>query len=142
MFIVNVEVAINQNGRWLIIQRGFKEEHAGGTLSLVGGKVEKEGNVQDILEKTIKREVEEEVGITIKDQMHYVHSTSFIADDCVHVVDIVFLCEVEKGEAYRKSPDEVENIFWMTTEEILNDSLAPIWLKESIRRAEKLILTL
>ena len=41
MFIVNVEGAVYKNGKWLLIERSLKEEHAGGTLSLVGGKVEK-----------------------------------------------------------------------------------------------------
>lgn len=40
MFIVNVEGAIYKNEKWLLIRRSKKEEHAGGLLSLVGGKVE------------------------------------------------------------------------------------------------------
>ncbi|KWX72124.1 hypothetical protein AMQ84_25905 [Paenibacillus riograndensis] len=39
MFIVNVEGAICRDDKWLVITRSTKEEHAGGTLSLVGGKV-------------------------------------------------------------------------------------------------------
>ena len=42
MFIVNVEGAIYKNDQWLLIRRSEKEEHAGGLLSLVGGKVEKD----------------------------------------------------------------------------------------------------
>jgi ADP-ribose pyrophosphatase YjhB (NUDIX family) len=52
MFIVNVEGAIKKNDKWLIIERSVKEEHAGGMLSLVGGKVDIEGNSSDILEKS------------------------------------------------------------------------------------------
>jgi hypothetical protein len=44
MVIVNVEGAIFKNDTWLIIERSKKEEHAGGMLSLVGGKTEVEGN--------------------------------------------------------------------------------------------------
>lgn len=40
MFILNVEGAIYKNEKWLLIRRSKKEEHAGGLLSLVGGKVE------------------------------------------------------------------------------------------------------
>ncbi|KAB2334529.1 hypothetical protein F7731_15090 [Cytobacillus depressus] len=61
MFIVNVEGAIWKNDKWLIIERHMQEEHAGGLLSLVGGKVDKEGNSADILERTMKREIFEEV---------------------------------------------------------------------------------
>ena len=138
MFIVNVEAAIKRDQKWLIIQRGLKEEHAAGTLSLVGGKVDQDGFIQDVLEETLKREVEEEIGVTLTNSLQYVHSTSFITADDIHVVDIVFRCEIEAGEPYRKSPDEIENIDWLTAEEIMNHPDSPPWLKESIKRAEQI----
>lgn len=139
MFIVNVEGAIKKNDKWLIIERSKKEEHAGGLLSLVGGKVDKEGISSDILERTLKREIWEEVDVKVKDKLDYVHSTSFVTDEGLHVVDVVFLCEYESGEAFPKSPNEVEEVFWLTSEEVLNCSKAPVYLKESIRQAELII---
>lgn len=53
VFIVNVEGAICKDDKWLVIKRSSKEEHAGGTLSLVGGKVDVEGNTIHILERTM-----------------------------------------------------------------------------------------
>src|SRR5690606_41716342 len=108
MFIVNVEAAIRNNEKWLIIERSKKEEHAGGLLSLVGGKVELEGNSKDILERTLIREIYEEVGVEVKDELIYVHSTSFITDKGENVVDVVFLCEYDAGEAFPKSPNRSE----------------------------------
>ncbi|PEJ46664.1 DNA mismatch repair protein MutT [Bacillus sp. AFS002410] len=139
MFIVNVEGAIQKNGKWLIIERSKKEEHAGGLLSLVGGKAELEGNSSDILERTIKREMMEEVGLEIKDEMKYVRNTSFVTDKGEHVIDIVFVCEYDSGEAFAKCSDEVESVLWLTSDEIFADPKAPIYLKESIRQAELLI---
>jgi 8-oxo-dGTP diphosphatase len=136
MFIVNVEGAIFNSNKWLIIQRSKKETHAGGLISLVGGKVDVEGNSVDILERTVKREIFEEIGVKVKDKLSYIQSTSFIADDGSNVVDVVFLCEYDSGEPYVKSKDEVEDVSWMTYEEIINHPKAPIWLKESIERAE------
>jgi 8-oxo-dGTP diphosphatase len=138
-FIVNVEGTILKDGRWLIIKRSEKETHAGGLLSLVGGKVEREGEMRDILERTLKREILEEVGLEVKDEMTYVHSTSFVAAEDIHVVDIVFLCEYESGTAYAKSEDEVDGVWWMTYEEITEDSNAPEYLIESLRRAEEVL---
>ncbi|PAD69046.1 DNA mismatch repair protein MutT [Bacillus sp. 7586-K] len=138
MFIVNVEGAIRKDDKWLIIRRSKKEEHAGGSLSLVGGKVEIEGNSSNILERTIKREIQEEVGVKVKDKLHYVHSTSFVSDTAENVVDIVFLCEYESGEAFPKSPDEVEEILWLTTNEIIDHPNSPFYLKESIKHADDL----
>jgi 8-oxo-dGTP diphosphatase len=136
MFIVNVEGAIFRDDKWLIIERSKKEEHAGGLLALVGGKVEQEGNSSDILERTVKREIYEEVNVKVKEQLKYIHSTSFVTDSGENVVDIVFLCEYESGEAVPKSPDEVEAVNWMTAQQILEHPNAPNYLKESIKRAE------
>jgi 8-oxo-dGTP diphosphatase len=51
--------------QWHVIKRGKKEEHAGGLLSFVGGKADHEGNSKDILERTLTRELYEEVGVVI-----------------------------------------------------------------------------
>ena len=140
MFIVNVEGAIYKDGNWLLIERSKKEEHAGGTLSLVGGKVEKEGDSTDILERTLKREIFEEIGITVKD-LEYVNSSSFVTDAGQNVVDIVFLCEFESGEPFAKSPDEVEAVIWLSTIEILSHPEIPIYLKRNINLADELLRT-
>ncbi|USK45095.1 NUDIX hydrolase [Cytobacillus oceanisediminis] len=139
MFIVNVEGAIRKNDKWLIIERSKKEEHAGGLLSLVGGKVDIEGSSSNILERTVKREILEEVGVKVKDSLTYVNSTSFVTDTGQNVVDVVFLCEYESGEALPIIPDEVEKVFWLTSEEILNHPKSPTYLKENIKKAEALI---
>ncbi|KIL38952.1 DNA mismatch repair protein MutT [Gordoniibacillus kamchatkensis] len=139
MFIVNVEGAVVHDDRWLIIKRSAKEDHAGGTLSLVGGKADADGPTADILEKTVKREIFEEVGIEIKETVHYVYSSSFVTDRGQHVVNVVFLCEDGAGTACCKSPDEVEAVYWMTYDEVMNDPRTPAWTKESVARAAKVL---
>jgi hypothetical protein len=42
-----------------------------------------------------------------------------------------------KGTAHSKSPYEVEEVCWMTYDEIMNHPNTPPWTKESITRAEK-----
>ncbi|MEK3712784.1 NUDIX domain-containing protein [Paenibacillus sp. FSL R7-0333] len=134
MFIVNVEAAICKEDKWLVITRSTKEEHAGGTLALVGGKVDIEGNSLEILERTVKRECDEEVGIVIKDAVTFVYSSSFVTEDGRNVINMVFLCEYDSGTATTRSPDEVEAVYWMTHDEVMDHPLAPPWTKESIRR--------
>lgn len=136
MFIVNVEGAILKHNRWLVIKRSEKEEHAGGLLSLVGGKVDIEGTTIDILERTVKREISEEVDVKVKEHVHYLFSTTFITDTGEHVVNVIFLCEYESGEPIAKSPDEVESVHWMTAEQVYNHANAPDYLKTSIKHAE------
>jgi hypothetical protein len=45
-------------------------------------------------------------------------------------------CEIQSGQPFAKSPDEVGAVFWLTAAEIFNHEKAPIWLKESIKDAE------
>ncbi|MCA1029644.1 NUDIX domain-containing protein [Bacillus timonensis] len=137
MYIVNVEAAIFRGDKWLIIERSKKEEHAGGLLSLVGGTVENEGFSSSVLEKTIKREIFEEVGVIVRDDMYYVRNTTFVTDNGELVLDIVFLCEIEEGEPFVKSPNEIESVHWMTLDEVLEHDNSPIWLKDSLGDAMK-----
>ncbi|MFS0689536.1 NUDIX domain-containing protein [Sporosarcina sp. 179-K 8C2 HS] len=136
MFIVNTEAALYKDGRYLLCRRSEEEEHAPGGIGLVGGKVELEGATSDILERTIAREVEEEVGLVVSGHMRYVCSTSFITDLGEPVVNVVFLCEEFSGEPYAVSADEVAAVYWMTPEEVYAHPEAEDYLKEYIRRAE------
>lgn len=140
LYILNVEAAIYKNDKWLIIKRSEKEEHAPGLLAMVGGKVETRIAENDVLEETLIREIMEEVGIHISKTVYYVESKSFILDKGQIVIDIVFLCKYKSGEPKCMSADEVSDIYWMSSKEILMDKSAPIWLKESIEKAEKIRL--
>jgi 8-oxo-dGTP pyrophosphatase MutT (NUDIX family) len=135
MFIVNVEATIFRDDQWLMITRSTKEEHAGGTLSLVGGKVDFEDQGVEILERTVKREVLEEVGVEIADAVTFVYSSSFVTGDGRSVINMVFLCDYVSGTAHCKSPDEVEDVHWLTFDEVMNHPKAPPWTQESLRRA-------
>ncbi|QHJ69879.1 NUDIX hydrolase [Planococcus halotolerans] len=138
MFAVNVEGAIHRNGKWLLIRRSEKEEHAGGSLSLIGGQCDVEGFSSDILERTLEREIFEEVGCEVSG-LKYVNSSSFVTDSGVNVIDIVFLCRHRTGEPFGKSVDEVEEVLWMTTDEILAHKELPDYLKVNISLADKML---
>lgn len=138
MFVINVEGAVFKEDKWLLIRRSTKESHAGGELALVGGTVEQEGDSQNILERTLRRELFEEVGVEVKESIQYVRNTSFVLANGKEVVDIVFLCEFDQGEPYAKSPDEVESIHWMTTDEIINHEEIQYYLRDSILAADVL----
>ncbi len=138
MFVVNVEGAIHCDGKWLLIRRSEKEEHAGGSLSLVGGKCEIEGNSSDILERTLKREIFEEVGCEVT-ALRYVNSSSFVTESGLNVIDVVFLCHHKSGEPYAKSIEEVDEVIWMTTSEILAHIDLPVYLKKNIKLAENVL---
>jgi 8-oxo-dGTP pyrophosphatase MutT (NUDIX family) len=138
MFLINVEGAVYRGDKWLMIERSHKEEHAAGMLSFVGGTVDQEGASSDILERTLRRELMEEVGITVYEKMSYVRNTSFVLADGREVVDIVFLCEWQSGEPYPKSPDEVEAVHWLTTDDIMKHPKTESYLHDNIREADRL----
>ncbi len=102
MFIVNVEGAIHCYGKWLLILRSEKEEHAGGLLSLVGGKCEIEGVSSDVLERTLQREIFEEVGCEVS-EIQYINSASFVTDSGLHVIDIVFYVSTNQENPTQKA---------------------------------------
>lgn len=137
-FIVNVEAAIYHKGKYLIIRRSEKEEHAGGLYSLVGGKVDFDESSLSVLEDNIKREVLEEIGIELSGELKYVHSTTFRVED-VQVLDIVFLSTDFVGTPYIKSTDEISEIMWMSYEEIKEFEEIPPWTKKSIEMTEKIL---
>lgn len=134
-YIVNVEAAIYRGDKWLIIRRGEQEEHAPGTLSLVGGKVEGVTNKANVLEETLKREVREEVGIEVAD-LQYLMSKAFLASDGQPVVDVVFLCSYQRGDARCVSQAEVAAVYWLTQPEIEASAEAPWYLKQTVEMAE------
>ncbi len=138
VYVVNVEAAIFRDDRWLMIVRSAEEAHAAGTLSFVGGKVERAGITDNILEETLRREIAEEVGVTVAEAMRYVESKSFVADDGFPVIDIVFLCRYESGDPQALDPAEVAGVEWMTFEEIMRHPKTPAWIQQSLRLAAAL----
>lgn len=141
-FAVNVEAAIYRDDRWLMIERGAAEEHAPGTLSMVGGTVEHADAADNVLEEALRREILEEVGSTVKDDLRYVESKSFISDSGCRVIDIVFLAEFAGGEPRAILPDEVAAVHWMTLDEIIAHPKTPEWINQSMKIVEKMRLAM
>jgi 8-oxo-dGTP pyrophosphatase MutT (NUDIX family) len=126
MFVVNVEGAIEKDGRYLMIVRGPNVAHAPGALSFPGGKVEPDDGPADALESTLRREIREEVGVEIGDQVTYVDSRRFDTDDGMQALNVTFLCRYRSGTP-SADPGEVESVRWMTPEQILRN--APSWFR-------------
>jgi 8-oxo-dGTP diphosphatase len=101
MFYVNVEGAVFREDKWLIIERSKREGHAGGLLSLPGGTVEKEGNSRDLLERTLKRELFEEIGIELKPEIAHINNTSFLLQVPRYLISY-FCVKLVKGNLFQK----------------------------------------
>ncbi|MEV0389948.1 NUDIX domain-containing protein [Nonomuraea sp. NPDC050643] len=134
-FVVNVEVLLERDGRWLLIRRGAQEAHAPGMLAGVGGKVEAEGAGADVLEETARREVAEEIGVELDGvELVYVESGFFVTDDGDPVINVVFRGALPAhAEPVAASAEEVAGLVWLTAAEAAAD--CPPWLARSLRRA-------
>lgn len=136
--MVNVEVAIFRGGQWLIIQRSARERHAGGLLAMPGGTVEEYDSPDNVLEACARREVLEEIGVTLGPRLEYVESKLFHSARGRWVINVVFLADYESGDPVPQSPDEVAWAGWKRMEEIVQDSRCPVWLKNSLQAATRL----
>jgi len=137
-FVVNVEVFLHHGDRWLLIRRGDPEAHATGTLAGVGGKVEAPGLGPEALEATARREVREEIGVTLDGTpLLYADSSFSVADDGDEVINVVFVAPLpDHARPFPAAPDEVAEILWLTTEEATANPSCPPWIKRSLERAD------
>ncbi|WP_160835288.1 NUDIX hydrolase [Halobacillus litoralis] len=101
-----------KDSRILLIQRSAEEEHAGGLYSLPGGKMEFSPDSLHVLEDNVRREIKEEIGITLGGELTYVHSSTFLIGD-TQVLNLVFLATDFTGEPWIRSPEEVSGIVWI-----------------------------
>ncbi|MEV4841271.1 NUDIX domain-containing protein [Nonomuraea sp. NPDC049486] len=136
-FVVNVEVFLRRDGRWLLIRRGDGEAHAPGTLADVGGKAEPDGAGQRVLEETARREVAEEIGVDLTGvPLTYASSGFFVTDDGDPVVNVVFAAPMPpQAEPVAAAPAEVAGFVWLTTAEAEADPACPPWVLSSLRDA-------
>ncbi len=135
LYLKVVEVAIEHGEKFLIIKRP-EGKHAGGLLSFPGGKVEEidEQNEWDILRLAAKREILEEVGLDLKDDLKYITSNYFVGSNGSHVINTIFHCKIEKTDLIiNASEREVPEYYWLTAEEINKAHNAPQWLKRCMQ---------
>lgn len=114
LHVLLVEAWVKKGNLYLLAQRSHKDDQAGGTWAVPGGKVEIE-LVDEIIEENLKREVREEVGIEIENP-RYLTSRSFYRSSGHHVVGISFLVDYVSGEA--KPLENQEQVRWVTIEEM------------------------
>lgn len=132
MHIVAVCGLIQKGDKYLVAKRASNDSQAGGQWSIPGGKQEFELG-DDIIEETLKREVMEEVGLEIDEQVVYLSSQGFTHSTKRHVVMLYFLCKYKAGIA--KPLEDQEEIRWVThgeLEKLVNAKDGPNYLKEPV----------
>lgn len=133
-YSVIVNAVIRKEDKILISQRSFEEAHEPGKWTIPGGKIENDINeveIFDIVEKTLKKEVLEEVEICISDEVRLIANNTFQRSNGQTVLALVFLCQYKSGEA--KPAEDTIAVKWITKAELGNYAFPPN-VKEYITR--------
>lgn len=129
--IVAVKAWVKKGDKYLLARRGMSEVHMPGVWSIPGGKVDDDGETVNILQETLKREVLEEVGVEITDEIDLVYNNTFNRSDGASVVGLTFLCHWKSGEA--EPLEDTSEVKWFTLEELLEMEDVEEFLRREIQ---------
>jgi 8-oxo-dGTP pyrophosphatase MutT (NUDIX family) len=132
-----------KDGKYLIARRSLEEAAFPGLWTVPGGKLNRgdyENSPKDtpdhwynVLEKLLQREVEEEVGLKIKN-IRYLLSLAYIRSDNIPTLIISLFCDYASGEI--KLPKDLIEYAWVDIKELKNYELVP-GLREEIELVDK-----
>lgn len=134
LHVVAVFGIIQKGKKYLLARRSSNDPQAGGEWSIPSGKVEIEESV-GIIEKTLKREIMEEVGIRIQNDIVLLGNGSFTRVSGHNVIALTFLCKWKSGIA--RPLEDQEEIKWMTLEEINKFKQLPRYTKKRFNYLSK-----
>lgn len=130
-FVANVVVYREEDGKCLILKRSDREKVHPGKYAVPGGKLEWKdfdllnptrfnGEVLDFensVEDLLKREVLEEAGIEIQDNLIYLNSVAFVRPDETPVVLVKFAAKYKQGEVVLEE-DAFDDYAWVDANEL------------------------
>tara|TARA_Y100001968_G_scaffold202875_1_gene186256 strand:+ start:1472 stop:1927 length:456 start_codon:yes stop_codon:yes gene_type:complete len=109
---IGIGIVFNENGEVLIDQR-LESSSMGGMWEFPGGKK----NIDELIEKTIERELKEELGILVK------VGTKLLSFEYVYTFKklhfAVYICELISGEP---KPFASQKLLWVSPEKLFNFS--------------------
>lgn len=121
---VIVNAVIFDGDKVLVSQRSFEEAHEPGKWTIPGGKIDRtEGDVFNIIEDTLAREVMEETGVEIEKEAQMITNNTFIRSNGQHVIATVFKCKYKSGEA--KALEDTIDCKWATKDEVEKMEFSP-----------------
>jgi 8-oxo-dGTP diphosphatase len=117
---VGVGVIIKKDSRYLLGKR--KGSHGEGTWSFPGGHLE----FGESTEKTAIREVQEEVGIKIKNLEKVTYTNDYFHETNKHYITLFIKADYDSGEVKIMEPDKCTEWKWFKWEEMPRPLFLPI----------------
>lgn len=117
---VGVGVIIKKDNKVLIGTR--KNAHGEGSHHFPGGHLE----FNEAVEDCAKREVMEEVGITIKNLKMAAFTNDMFKKEDKHYVTLFVLCDYDEGEVRPMEPDKCEKWEWVEWDSLPQPLFIPI----------------
>ena len=150
-FVANVVVFRDSDNKCLILRRDEREKVHPGKYAVPGGKLEWQnldiskptrlnGDVLDFenaVEDLLKREVEEEAGIKIDDQITYINSVAFVRPDGIPVVLVKFAARYKSGNVVLEK-GAFTDFAWVDEKEVNNYQCIK-GIKEEISQTIKIL---
>lgn len=116
--VITSLVIVDDKKRFLLGKRSMKEDVFPGLWSIPGGKCESPLPLYDVLEKNVKKEVLEEIGVEVE-VLDYIESHS----DGKGKIYVEFLGRIVKG---RPRPlEDTDEVRWFKFEELEKNKLCP-----------------
>ncbi len=131
LFEVVITAIIVKDGKYLITRRSPNKKRFPGMWTVPGGKLETDDYINlekdtehywyNVLEKVLKREVEEEVGLSIKN-VEYVTSLATVHEDGAPSLVVSCVADYENGDVTLQE-EECDQFEWVSLEEAKNYEL-------------------
>ncbi len=134
LHIVAVTAVIRrpEDGRYLVVKRAPHEIAFPNMWTFPGGKVEDNQTIWEAL----REEVEEEVGLQLREEKIPLKDAAFIRPDNQTVKVFSYLCEVEDSSQV-KLEDDFTDYKWVTMEEL--KKLPHVGIVDELKKAEELL---
>ncbi len=118
--------------KYLVLKKSDVEDINPDTFDMPGGRIK----FGEKLEEAVRRESKEETGLDVKVEQVFNAWTLIKADRGLQLVGIDFLCVTKQEEI--KLSEEHKSFEWKSAEEIVGNKKYPAWLRETIKKADKI----
>ncbi len=125
-------IILNKDGKFLLIRRGKKSQNEKEHWGFPGGAMD----FGETFATTIKREVKEELGVSIKPLVTLKPINHLIPQEKQHWVAVPYLCKLTSLKIQIKEPDKISEIGWFSLNEAKSLKLSLV-AKEAFKQVRE-----